>query len=211
MTETAYSPERPRIGILILQGAVQDHFGHIEAAGGAVSLVRGQEDLDRLDGLIIPGGESTVTGRFLKEYGMIDPLRNLAVSGLPVWGVCAGAILLVREVDGRPGIGLDLLELKAHRNWYGRQRASEVKRVYAPGFLPPEGGGMPFIRAPRLSIPESSEATVFARLENDEPVGIAGGRHPDVIATAFHPELTEIIEFHRRFVEKAKAYRSRRR
>lgn len=164
---------KPLIGILTLQGAVQDHFEALEKSGGVPLLVRSREDLEKIDGLIIPGGESTVMSRFLEQYHLVEPIREHARSGRPLWGICAGSILLARQVlISRPGLlsragtiapgdsgylsrktepgTLALLPFIAERNSYGRQLASREHRVFAPSFLPEQGAMMPFIRAPRF-------------------------------------------------------------
>jgi pyridoxal 5'-phosphate synthase pdxT subunit len=194
----------PIVGILTFQGAVQDHFPHLEAAGAGILLVRTPEQLQQIDALILPGGESTVTGKFLRLYNMMDPIRKLALEGMPVWGICAGAILLASRVDGNSSMALSLLDMAVERNSYGRQLASGEKLVSAPGIFSPEGEMMPFIRAPRFILPPGTSLEVIALDEEASPVGVRGGRYGNIMATSFHPELTENSVFHRLLVEAAK-------
>ncbi len=202
----------PRIGILAFQGAVQDHLPHLHREGAEVVLVRRTEELKGLNALIIPGGESSVTGRFLQAYGMTDPIRALAESGMPVWGICAGAIVMAGMVDNKPSPGLALLDFHAIRNSYGRQLSSGSRLVMAPGFLEEKGEPMPFIRAPRFELPEtavsarSGGAGKAAWLEDGSPAAIIGGWNNHLLASAFHPELTASRGFHRWIVEKARSF-----
>ena len=139
-----------KIGILNFQGAAQDHISHLKNHHAGYELIRKGEQLQTIDGLIIPGGESTVIGKFLRKYNMSGSLRDLVEQGMPIWGICAGAILLAENGDGKKCENLSLLDFEIQRNAYGRQLASTEMRVFASRFLPPEGAIMPFIRAPRL-------------------------------------------------------------
>lgn len=197
----------PRVGILTLQGAAQDHIPHLLAAGAEPVLVRRREELFTIDGLIIPGGESSVMGRYLEQYDMTGPIRAGAREGMPVWGICAGAILMAAMVDGRRSRSLALLDFHAFRNSYGRQLASGGRLVIAPDYFGEEGEAMPFIRAPRFELPASSGARAAAWLEDGSPVAVAApSGFP--LATAFHPELTGIGVFHRLITEAALAFNS---
>ncbi|ADK82771.1 pyridoxal 5'-phosphate synthase glutaminase subunit PdxT [Sediminispirochaeta smaragdinae] len=190
------SKNRPVVGILTFQGAVQEHIAPLAQVGAEYRLVRLPEELEGLDALIIPGGESTVIHRFLHRYGMIAPMRAFAQKGHRIWGICAGAIVLATNVDGEAGKGASLLEIQVRRNDYGRQLASGANLVFSPEFLPTEGAMMPFIRAPRFAASQSREAKAIATRENGEPVGFIGGSQENILATAFHPELTDVRSFH---------------
>lgn len=235
--DNQFHPERgrkPTIGILTLQGAVQDHFAPLAGAGAHPVSVRSARELALVDGLIIPGGESTVMGRFLHSYGMVELLRDFGQGGFPIWGICAGSILLAREVllprpalipgavlsSGEEGSGegcagetepgktpgvLALLPMMVERNSYGRQLASREILVQAPGFLGSAGEMMPFIRAPRFFPGE--ELRIIAWTGEGSPTGVLGGPEENILATSFHPELTEAGGFHRWMVEKALAWR----
>ena len=145
----------PTIGVLALQGDFREHARTLRDLGGRPREVRQPEQLSGLDGLIIPGGESTTIARLLLTYGLHDPIRRLGRMGLPIWGTCAGAILLADDVPGLDRPSLGLLPMTIDRNAYGRQIDSFETDLAAP-CLPPtaHGGHTPyhaiFIRAPRI-------------------------------------------------------------
>jgi len=181
------------IGLLGLQGAFLDHIPHFKRLGVEHTIVRDIDGLGRIDRLVIPGGESTVMTKFLIEFGMLSPLQERIAAGLPVWGVCAGAILLSAEVDGQPG-PLGALPVGVTRNAYGRQINSSQRPIDIPLF---DRHGYPaiFIRAPKIGRLDRRTA-VPARL-GDDPVFVQSGR---VMATTFHPELNPDDLFHRYFL-----------
>lgn len=187
----------PRIGVLALQGDVAEHAAALRRVGAAPVEVRLPAQLNDLDGLIIPGGESTTIGKLLAEWALLAPLRECIAEGLPVWGTCAGAILLAKDVrDALPGQPLlGVLDIAVRRNAFGRQVQSFETVLDVPRL-----GGAPFpavfIRAPQIeSVGEGVE--VLAHL----PEGtIVAARRGPLLATAFHPELTGDDRFHRFFV-----------
>ncbi len=185
------------VGILALQGAVQDHEAPFARLGVQTIQVRHREELERVDGLVIPGGESTVMGRFLHDYGLIKPIKARIREGMPVWGLCAGAIVLCQEVDGGPGC-LGLLPARARRNAYGRQLSSFEEEVdTAVGPFP----GI-FIRAPRLEPLGDTEAMGWRR---DQQSSTHRGdavllRNGKVLAASFHPELSGDDRLHAYFM-----------
>jgi pyridoxal 5'-phosphate synthase pdxT subunit len=181
------------IGLLGLQGAFLDHIPHFKRLGVEPTVVRDVQGLGAIDRLVIPGGESTVMTKFLKEFGMIAPLQERIAAGMPVWGVCAGAILLSREVDSRPG-PLNALPLGVTRNAYGRQINSSQRWIDIPLFDLHRYPAI-FIRAPKLLDPDH-RVTVHAKL-GDDPVFVQYGR---ILATTFHPELDSDDRFHRYFL-----------
>lgn len=183
-----------RVGLLGLQGAFLDHIAHLARCGVTYTIVRDLQGLARIDRLIIPGGESTVMTKFLLEFGMLTPLRERIGAGMPVWGVCAGAILLAERVDGEPGT-LGALSVQLTRNAYGRQIASDTLPIQVP-ILGLDTYPAIFIRAPRIDS-LAADVTVHARRQND-PVFVQQGR---IMATTFHPELNTDDLFHRYFVE----------
>ena len=186
-------PARPRIGVLALQG---DYAAHAEALveAGAVPLeVRKPEQLKGLDGLIIPGGESTTMLKFLERRGLFDDLKKFC-STRPVFGTCAGAILLAREVRNPEQRSLGLLDAVVERNAYGRQIDSSI--VFADSELPGEKLEMVFIRAPRI-IETGPEVEVLARREGMATLV----RQGHLMAATFHPELTPDRRVHRAFVD----------
>jgi 5'-phosphate synthase pdxT subunit len=173
---------RPVVGVLALQGCVERHRPHLEACGAAMRALRHAEDLGEVDGIILPGGESTTMLRLLDVYGLEPALRE-ACAERPVWGICAGAILLSRR-------SLGLMDYTVTRNGYGRQLESRYAEV--------AGYPVALIRAPRIREVGAS-VDVVARLD-DEPVWLASGM---CMATTFHPELTlePPSPMHRAFVE----------
>jgi 5'-phosphate synthase pdxT subunit len=188
----------PRVGILAIQGDVAAHARALARAGAEACEVRTEKDLDDLDALVLPGGESTTISKGMARLGLYAPLRERIGAGMPVLGTCAGAILLARQVENRPVETLGLIDVIAVRNAYGTQVdsfASEVDSGAARGF---EGLRCLFIRAPRLRRP-GEEVEVLARVDG-EPVLVQEGH---VLAATFHPELTQDPRVHRRLVELA--------
>jgi len=181
------------VGLLGLQGAFLDHLPHFDRLGVAHTVVRDRQGLRTIDRLVIPGGESTVMHKFLLEFNMLAALKERIDDGMPVWGVCAGAILLAREVDGKRG-SLGVLPATVTRNAYGRQINSSQRWVGIPLF---DIGSYPaiFIRAPRIDRLDAT-VTVHAVL-GDDPVFVQDGH---VMATTFHPELNQDDTFHRFFL-----------
>jgi len=175
---------RVRIGVLALQGAFREHARMLRAAGADAVEVRLPEQLDGLDGLVIPGGESTTILKLASLYGLDDAIRRFAA---PVFGTCAGMILLDRD-------HLGLADLVVDRNAYGRQVASFEADLELEGEERPFRGV--FIRAPRVR-EVGADVEVLAELDG-EPVLLRDG---DVLVAAFHPELTDDPRVHRRFLE----------
>ena len=197
-----------RVGVLALQGDVREHVRALRAAGAAPTSVRRAAELDGLDGLVLPGGESTTISRLLEVFELLEPLRALVRQGLPVYGSCAGMVLLADEVlDGRPDQqGLGGLDVVVRRNAFGRQVDSFETD------LPFEGVGdvhAVFIRAPWVER-TGAGAEVLARVP--EAAGAAAGkvvavRQGRVLATSFHPELTGDDRVHGLFVDMVKEAR----
>lgn len=181
------------VGLLGLQGAFLDHIPHLKRCGVAYRIVRDDEALTSIERLIIPGGESTVMTKFLREYGMLEGLKDRILDGMPVWGVCAGSILLANEVDEKPGT-LNVLPISVTRNAYGRQIASDIQLIDIP-VLDLVDYPAVFIRAPRIDRLEG-EVTIHA-LRDRDPVFIQKDR---IMATTFHPELNRDGAFHDYFL-----------
>ncbi len=192
-----------RIGVLALQGDFREHIRAMERLGAEACAVRLPRDLDGLDGLIIPGGESTVMGKLMVAYDLDQPLREAIAAGLPTWGTCAGLILLAKETDnalaGQPLLAA--MDIRVCRNAFGTQRESFEVDLAMPAL-----GDAPvhavFIRAP---IVESvgPEVEVLARVEPglfDAPGDIVAVRQGSLLGTAFHPEVTEDLRFHSYFL-----------
>jgi len=181
------------VGLLGLQGAFLDHIPHLERCGADYVVVRDAQALKQIDRLIVPGGESTVMAKFLAEFDMAVPLLQRIAGGMPVWGVCAGAILLAEQVDGRPG-SLAALPIRLRRNAYGRQIASDT-RLIDIDVLDLKAYQAIFIRAPRIESIDV-EVSIHALRDND-PVFVQKDR---IMATTFHPELNRNDAFHRYFL-----------
>ncbi|GBC61764.1 pyridoxal 5'-phosphate synthase glutaminase subu nit PdxT [Desulfonema ishimotonii] len=181
------------VGLLGLQGAFPDHIRHLKRLDADYRVIRDAPALAEIDRLIIPGGESTVMGKFLEAFQMTAPLQERIRRGMPVWGICAGSILLAETADGAPGI-LGALPVAVKRNAYGRQIASAQKPVNVPLLDRPAFPGL-FIRAPRI-ISMKKGVETHARC-GDDPVFI---QHGHVMATTFHPELTDDPVFHEYFL-----------
>ncbi len=190
-----------RIGVLALQGDFREHVQMLGVLGVQAAEVRKPEQLAGLDGLIIPGGESTTIGKIARAYGLIEPLRDLAQAGLPVWGTCAGMILLAKDI-GQEAPHLGLMDIKVRRNAFGRQIESfeadlEIAGISEPGR---NGQGRPFhavfIRAPLIEAC-GPEVTPLARLADGT---IVAARQGHLRATSFHPELTADPRFHQYFL-----------
>lgn len=182
-----------KIGVLALQGAFAEHRACLEACGAKVVEVRLPSDLEGLDGLILPGGESTTIGKLLRRYGFEEPLRRF---DRPLWGTCAGMILLAREVvNGLPDqLALGRIDLRVTRNAFGRQ----VDSFTAPLSVSLLDDPMPavFIRAP-LAEPLSQEVEVLASYRGQ----VAAARQDRVWVSSFHPELSGDLRLHQAFVE----------
>lgn len=181
------------IGILDVQGAVREHQQHLEGLGAEVILVKQASDLDGLEGLVLPGGESTAMRRLIERYELLEPLRERAKT-LPMFGTCAGMILLATVVEEGQS-HLNAISMTVRRNAFGRQIDS------FEGMLPVEGIEEPieavFIRAPLiLSVGEGTR--VIATVE-EQIVAVETSLH---LACSFHPELTEDDRLHRHFLEK---------
>ncbi|HEX6548029.1 MAG TPA: pyridoxal 5'-phosphate synthase glutaminase subunit PdxT [Candidatus Dormibacteraeota bacterium] len=184
----------PTIGVLALQGAFREHVRALEAAGAETRLVRLAAELEGLDGLVIPGGESTTMSILLDRMGLWEPLREALEQGLPTLATCAGMILLARQIDGGAGgqRGYGMLDIAVLRNGYGRQVDSFEAPVDVRGV-----GEFPgvFIRAPLIE--DVGSAEVYAS-HDGKPVGVRQGR---LTALCFHPELSGDPRLHREFVE----------
>lgn len=184
-----------KIGILALQGAFVEHAAMLDRLGTEHFEIRQRRDLDRpFDGLILPGGESTTMGRLLRDLGLFQPLRERIQAGLPVFGTCAGLILLAKTVDGgTPCFGT--MDISVKRNAYGRQLGSfyAEETVKGIGQVP-----MTFIRAPYIaSVAEGVD--VLAAVDGK----IVAAQQRNQLVTAFHPELGDDLRVHRYFLEIA--------
>ncbi len=183
-----------QIGVLALQGDFDKHRIALERCGAATREVRRVADLDGLAGVIIPGGESTTIGKLLVRFGLFDPLKDLVTGGLPVYGTCAGLILMAREVTGYDQPSFACLDASVSRNAYGRQVESFEADIAVPALGKPTLRAV-FIRAPLITACGGG-VEVLARFE-DAPVLV---RQANILAGSFHPELTDDLRVHRYFL-----------
>jgi 5'-phosphate synthase pdxT subunit len=188
-------PGAPRVGVLAYQGDVREHLAALEVAGAVPVEVRTVDEFDAVDGLVVPGGESTVIGKLAARYGLLEPLRERATAGLPVFGTCAGLILMAREVEGPPQHLLGVLDVRVRRNAFGRQVASFEAEVDVKGV---DGGPVAgaFIRAPWVA-DAGPQVEVLAEVEGK----VVAVRQGNLLATAFHPELSGEVRLHRWLVD----------
>ena len=184
-----------RIGVLALQGGFAEHIAALRKLGADSFEIRKRSDLDdHIDGLILPGGESTVIGRLLRKTGLFEPIKGLISSGLPVFGTCAGMILLAGKIDNDPTVYFKSIDIVVKRNAYGRQLGSfTTKQMFSGiGEIP-----MTFIRAPYIA----SYGDGVRNLAAVDGVQVAA-ESGNVLVTAFHPELTDDLRVHQYFLNK---------
>ena len=183
------------IGVLAVQGDFAEHIAILRKIGVNAREVRLPEQLEVLDGLIIPGGESTTLSRLMSIYHLREPVAQMAAEGRPVWGTCAGMIMLASEITEQDPVPLGLMDIGVQRNAFGRQVDSfEQPLQIAP--LTPEPYHCIFIRAP-VVIRVGPQVNVLGSLDDERPVAVQQG---NLLATAFHPELTNDARVHRYFV-----------
>ncbi len=186
-----------KIGVLALQGAFIEHINILRRLGVEAVEVRLPEDLVGLDGLIIPGGESTTIGKLANTYGLTEPLREFAAEK-PVWGTCAGMIFMAKSI-GRDQPLLGVMDIVVERNAFGRQVNSFIAPIDVDGLNGSEPFPAIFIRGPRL-VAAHGNARVLARLADGTPVAAEEGHW---LATSFHPELTDDTRLHEYFLRLA--------
>ena len=185
-----------KVGVLAVQGAVTEHLHLLSQLPDVLAKeVKYLEELNDIDGLIIPGGESTAIGRLLKDFNLLQPLKEKIQKGLPVWGTCAGMILLAKHLENDPTVHLGVMDITVERNAYGRQLGSFETELMIKGV---SSNKIPlvFIRAPYVTKIKSNVSTL---LEIDDHIVACRQQH--MLATSFHPELTNDITFHRYFVD----------
>ena len=220
MVSGRHEKERLRVGVLALQGAFREHRAMLELCGAEVVEIRLPLDpsdaetagLMALDGIVLPGGESTVIGKLLKEWGLFDALIACGRAGMPMYGSCAGLILLCRDIEGPDGEILDqprlgLLDARARRNAFGRQLDSFETKLDVKGIAPDLEAV--FIRAPLIAevAPGVDVLASVPAGTTEYPVAVRQGR---ILATSFHPELTEDRRFHEAFLELCREWRKER-
>ncbi|MFD2117097.1 pyridoxal 5'-phosphate synthase glutaminase subunit PdxT [Paenibacillus yanchengensis] len=187
-----------KVGILALQGAVAEHKRSIEKAGAEAILVKRVEQLSELDGLILPGGESTTIGRLMRHYGFMEAIPAFYASGKAIFGTCAGLILLADHIESGETAHLRLMDMTVMRNAFGRQRESFETDLKVAGVA--DDLRAVFIRAPLITS-VGSDVEVLAMYQDE----IVVARQERLLAASFHPELTEDDRLHRYFLDIIKA------
>ena len=202
--------ETLKIGVLALQGDFREHIRAIERLGSLARPIRLPKDLVDLDGVILPGGESTAIGKLMVAYALVEPLRERIAAGLATWGTCAGLILLAKATDnallGQPLLAK--MDIRVRRNAFGTQRESFETELAIPAL-----GERPvhavFIRAPLIES-VGAEVEIIGRLEQapaDGEANIVAARQGHLLGTAFHPEVTDDLRFHSYFLNMARESR----
>ncbi|WP_438447523.1 pyridoxal 5'-phosphate synthase glutaminase subunit PdxT [Gorillibacterium sp. sgz5001074] len=189
-----------KIGVLALQGAVAEHIRMLGLAGAEGVVIKRTEQLEELDGLIIPGGESTTIGKLMRTYGFIEAIREFSARRKPVFGTCAGMILVAKELSGQEEAHLGLMDIRVARNAFGRQRESFETDLAVKGME--NTVRAVFIRAPLI---ESVGGNVdVLSVYQDQ---IVAARQEHLLAASFHPELTDDYGFHSYFLDMVRQYR----
>ncbi|KEI97239.1 glutamine amidotransferase [Clostridium botulinum A2B7 92] len=186
-----------RVGVLDLQGSVVEHMNILEKIDNVEPVrVKYKEDLDNIQGIILPGGESTTLGKLLKDFHIYDTLKEKIENGLPVWGTCAGMILLAKDIQGQEESYFKVIDIKVKRNAYGSQLNSfSIEEMLED--IDKEPIELVFIRAPYITT-VGSNVTILKRVRKN----IVAAKEKNVLVTSFHPELTEDTRFHRYFIDK---------
>ncbi|MRG26737.1 pyridoxal 5'-phosphate synthase glutaminase subunit PdxT [Laceyella tengchongensis] len=183
-----------KIGVLALQGAVREHIRLLEMAGAEAVAVKRADELADLDGLVIPGGESTTIGKLMRQYGLREPIMRLHEQGKPIFGTCAGLIMIAKRVENLDEPHLNLMDIDVKRNAFGRQRESFEADLAIQGVA--DVFPAVFIRAPYIE--KVGEGVDVLSVIEDK---IVAARQDRLLCAAFHPELTDDVRFHAYFVE----------
>jgi 5'-phosphate synthase pdxT subunit len=189
-----------KIGVLALQGAVAEHIRAIEKAGAEGVVVKRTEQLDELQGMIIPGGESTTIGKLMRTYNFIDAMKSFYKQGKPIFGTCAGLIVIAKRIAGQEDAHLELMDITVARNAFGRQRESFETDLPVKGI--DERVRAVFIRAPLIQ--EVGQDVEVLATYNDQIVAAQQG---NLLAASFHPELTNDYRMHAYFLDMVKKSR----
>lgn len=198
------------IGVLALQGAFIEHEAMLHRLGARTVEVRKPEHLAGLDGLILPGGESTTMGLVAERWGLVAPLKAWVQAGKPIWGTCAGMILLANRAIGQKAGGQPLiggLDVTVSRNYFGRQNESFETFLRVPR-LGEEPVRAVFIRAPAI-VEVGSGVEALARVAGRGEEVVVAVQQANILATAFHPELTDDLRWHQLFIEMVEAQKGR--
>ena len=190
----------PTIGVLAVQGAVREHQRAIERCGAISVPVRHSQDMEALDGFIIPGGESTTIGKLISDSGLVEAIKRRAIEGMPIFGTCAGLILMSTRVDEDSSNLLGLMDIDAKRNAFGSQVDSFEADITVEKFDPSTYRGV-FIRAPWIGR-AGAGVSVLARHQEKAVLAEQGS----YLVSAFHPELTDDLRMHQYFLKKVKKW-----
>ncbi|WP_047153835.1 pyridoxal 5'-phosphate synthase glutaminase subunit PdxT [Aneurinibacillus tyrosinisolvens] len=189
-----------KIGVLALQGAVAEHIRLLEKAGAEAIAVKKVSQLEEIDGLVLPGGESTAIGKLMKKYGFDHALKEFSEQKKPIFGTCAGLIILAGEIDGQDWVHLGLMNMKVARNAFGRQRESFETSLPIPRVA--EDFQAVFIRAP-LILEVGNNVDIIARYKGE----IVAAQQEHLLCASFHPELTDDGRMHSYFLQLVEQYR----
>jgi 5'-phosphate synthase pdxT subunit len=182
-----------KVGVLALQGAVAEHIRLLEMAGAEGVAIKKIEQLEGIDGIIIPGGESTTIGKLMRRYGFMEALRQFSAEGKPIFGTCAGLIVIAKEITGQDEAHLELMDIRVSRNAFGRQRESFETDLPIKGIE--ENVRAVFIRAPLIdSVGE--QVDVLSVYDGQ----IVAARQKHLLVASFHPELTDDYSMHSYFL-----------
>lgn len=187
-----------KVGVLALQGAVAEHIRSITLAGAEGVPIKKVEQLDGIDGLIIPGGESTTIGKLMRKYDFMDAIRQFSAQGKPIFGTCAGLIVLAERIQGDEEAHLKLMDITVARNAFGRQRESFETDLPVKGIE--ETVRAVFIRAP-LILDVGAGVEVLSTYKDE----IVTARQGHLLAASYHPELTDDYRLHQYFVEMVRS------
>jgi 5'-phosphate synthase pdxT subunit len=188
-----------RVGVLAAQGAFIEHTAVLKKLGVEAVEVRLPGELKGLEGLIIPGGESTSISRIILDFDLMDEIRNLGRNGFPIFGTCAGLVLLAKKIPGSTVETLGLMGITVRRNAFGRQVDSFETELAVP-VLGEKPFHAVFIRAPLIERVDGN-VEVLAKLDNRKDANIVAARQERLLVTAFHPELTDDLRFHQYFLK----------
>ncbi|RMD04461.1 pyridoxal 5'-phosphate synthase glutaminase subunit PdxT [Clostridium autoethanogenum] len=183
-----------KIGVLAFQGGVAEHIHHVKMLKSAAVEIKNSYQLNDIDGIILPGGESTTIGKLLIDTNMMEPLRKKILNGLPTWGTCAGMILLANSIEDSNEGYLKVMDIKVKRNAYG----SQINSFSTEALIPQVSSSkipLVFIRAPFIT-------AIGSNVKNLCSIGkhVVAAKYKNILATSFHPELTEDLNFHKYFL-----------
>ncbi|RKD24799.1 5'-phosphate synthase pdxT subunit [Caminicella sporogenes DSM 14501] len=187
-----------KIGVLAMQGAFIEHINSLKKLDIDAIPIRYKEELDKIDGIIIPGGESTAIGKLINIFDLKEKLKTKIQEGMPVWGTCAGMILLAKKISNSDVVHIGLMDIEVIRNAYGRQLGSFSVKQSIKGI---DGKPFPmvFIRAPYIKEADK-EVEILAKVDGK----IVAAEQKNMLVTSFHPELTEDLRMHKYFIDKVK-------